>query len=160
VSNNFTDADKQEAINLFLGIFRPELSRSDPGRLPHLWDLEADHELHNMKPQPLPNMTQPLLNPSLLPYVEPPSPGSDNCDEQPASAAQLDSQASAVCSLPELRRAQRTLLADRQLLQSRCEARKSSGAALEALCDTAECTDRVGPQPLQGISSRTGWCSP
>ena len=31
VSNNFTDADKQEAINLFLGIFRPEQCRTDPG---------------------------------------------------------------------------------------------------------------------------------
>eukprot|EP00955_Chlamydomonas_euryale_P001796 20183-Chlamydomonas_euryale.AAC.2 len=35
-----TDADKQDAINLFLGNFVPA-----PGQ-PDLWELESDHYLH------------------------------------------------------------------------------------------------------------------
>eukprot|EP00656_Telonema_subtile_P033597 TRINITY_DN3733_c0_g2_i2.p1 TRINITY_DN3733_c0_g2~~TRINITY_DN3733_c0_g2_i2.p1 ORF type:complete len:673 (-),score=199.77 TRINITY_DN3733_c0_g2_i2:508-2526(-) len=41
ISNNFTDADKQEAMNLFLGTFQPDRASA------HLWDLESDHSLHN-----------------------------------------------------------------------------------------------------------------
>nr|CAB3246187.1 polyphosphoinositide phosphatase [Phallusia mammillata] len=40
-SNTFSDADKQAAINLFLGIFKPFPSQ-DP-----LWDLSTDYYLHN-----------------------------------------------------------------------------------------------------------------
>jgi len=40
-SNTFTDADKQHAMNLFMGIFRP--SRGQP----HLWESEGDQNLHN-----------------------------------------------------------------------------------------------------------------
>ncbi|KAL4426372.1 hypothetical protein ABPG77_004666 [Micractinium sp. CCAP 211/92] len=39
-SNAYTDADKQDAINLFLGSFEPV-----PGR-PHLWELGSDAYLH------------------------------------------------------------------------------------------------------------------
>ena len=39
-SNTYTDADKQDAINLFLGNFVP-----CPGR-PELWELETDAYLH------------------------------------------------------------------------------------------------------------------
>ncbi|KAL4430910.1 hypothetical protein ABPG75_006166 [Micractinium tetrahymenae] len=39
-SNAYTDADKQDAINLFLGSFEPA-----PGR-PHLWELGSDAYLH------------------------------------------------------------------------------------------------------------------
>ncbi|VDK47066.1 unnamed protein product [Anisakis simplex] len=38
-SNTFGDYDKQNAINLFLGVFRP-------GSLPHLWDYATDYYLH------------------------------------------------------------------------------------------------------------------
>uniref|UniRef100_F1KTV5 Polyphosphoinositide phosphatase n=1 Tax=Ascaris suum TaxID=6253 RepID=F1KTV5_ASCSU len=38
-SNTFGDYDKQNAINLFLGVYRP-------GSLPHLWDLATDYYLH------------------------------------------------------------------------------------------------------------------
>jgi len=40
-SNTFTDADKQNAMNLFMGVFKP--SREQP----HLWDAENDQNLHN-----------------------------------------------------------------------------------------------------------------
>lgn len=39
-SNTYTDAEKQDAINLFLGNFVPE-----PGR-PALWQLDSDYYLH------------------------------------------------------------------------------------------------------------------
>ncbi|KAL6781965.1 hypothetical protein ACKKBF_B10120 [Auxenochlorella protothecoides x Auxenochlorella symbiontica] len=39
-SNAYTDADKQDSINLLLGVFRPE-----PGQ-PHLWELDSDSALH------------------------------------------------------------------------------------------------------------------
>ncbi|KFM27909.1 Polyphosphoinositide phosphatase [Auxenochlorella protothecoides] len=38
-SNAYTDADKQDSINLLLGVFRPE-----PGQ-PHLWELDSDSAL-------------------------------------------------------------------------------------------------------------------
>lgn len=40
-SNTFNDHDKQHAINLFLGIFRPSIFRQ------HLWELYSDLALHN-----------------------------------------------------------------------------------------------------------------
>ncbi|CAG9531433.1 unnamed protein product, partial [Cercopithifilaria johnstoni] len=39
-SNTFGDYDKQNAINLFLGVFRPSNASF------HLWDLGTDHYLH------------------------------------------------------------------------------------------------------------------
>lgn len=39
-SNTYTDAEKQDAINLFLGIFIPHVSKPD------IWDLESDYLLH------------------------------------------------------------------------------------------------------------------
>ncbi|VDK34912.1 unnamed protein product [Gongylonema pulchrum] len=39
-SNTFGDYDKQNAINLFLGLYRPNSAG------PHLWDLGTDHYLH------------------------------------------------------------------------------------------------------------------
>ncbi|KAK6106560.1 hypothetical protein QQG55_24700 [Brugia pahangi] len=39
-SNTFGDYDKQNAINLFLGVFRPR------NKSCHLWDLGTDHYLH------------------------------------------------------------------------------------------------------------------
>uniref|UniRef100_H2YYI3 SAC domain-containing protein n=1 Tax=Ciona savignyi TaxID=51511 RepID=H2YYI3_CIOSA len=40
-TNTFSDADKQSAINLFLGVFRPNASESP------LWEIPTDHYLHN-----------------------------------------------------------------------------------------------------------------
>nr|XP_002125633.1 polyphosphoinositide phosphatase [Ciona intestinalis] len=40
-TNTFSDADKQSAINLFLGVFRPQTSESP------MWELPTDHYLHN-----------------------------------------------------------------------------------------------------------------
>ncbi|KAK6729147.1 hypothetical protein RB195_006284 [Necator americanus] len=40
-SNTFGDYDKQAAINLFLGVFRPQITNSVP-----LWDLATDYYLH------------------------------------------------------------------------------------------------------------------
>ncbi|XP_035223764.1 polyphosphoinositide phosphatase-like isoform X2 [Stegodyphus dumicola] len=40
-SNTFSDADKQNAINLFLGVYRPGKA------LPPLWELTTDFYLHN-----------------------------------------------------------------------------------------------------------------
>mmetsp|Transcript_3378 Transcript_3378/g.8350 ORF Transcript_3378/g.8350 Transcript_3378/m.8350 type:complete len:1071 (+) Transcript_3378:2-3214(+) len=39
-SNSFTDAEKQEAINVFLGKFRPAEHKEN------IWELESDHILH------------------------------------------------------------------------------------------------------------------
>eukprot|EP00897_Mesotaenium_endlicherianum_P007069 jgi/Mesen1/6390/ME000329S05561 len=39
-SNAYTDAEKQDAINLFLGHFQPKLGR------PALWELDSDYYLH------------------------------------------------------------------------------------------------------------------
>ncbi|GJP55225.1 hypothetical protein CLOM_g14198 [Closterium sp. NIES-68] len=39
-SNAITDADKQDAINLFLGHFQPSKGQ------PAIWDLDSDHHLH------------------------------------------------------------------------------------------------------------------
>jgi hypothetical protein len=40
-SNNFKDASKQHAINLFLGNYRPRYEKVS------LWDLDSDHALHD-----------------------------------------------------------------------------------------------------------------
>lgn len=39
-SNAYTDAEKQDGVNLFLGVFQPA-----PGK-PHLWELGGDSYLH------------------------------------------------------------------------------------------------------------------
>jgi hypothetical protein len=39
-NNAYTDSEKQDAINLFLGNFVPL-----PGK-PHIWELETDYYLH------------------------------------------------------------------------------------------------------------------
>jgi len=44
-SNSFTDNEKQNAINLFLGNFIPDPSN------PSLWDLPSDYYLHNDDPR-------------------------------------------------------------------------------------------------------------
>ncbi|CAG8498388.1 1127_t:CDS:10 [Acaulospora colombiana] len=44
-NNAFADADKQDAINLFLGNFVPQKDR------PHLWELPSDYFLHNGDPR-------------------------------------------------------------------------------------------------------------
>ncbi|KAJ3191528.1 phosphatidylinositol-3,5-bisphosphate 5-phosphatase [Irineochytrium annulatum] len=44
-NNSFTDAEKQEAINLFLGNFRI------CDALPNLWELTSDYYLHNRGPR-------------------------------------------------------------------------------------------------------------
>lgn len=43
-SNLITDAEKQDAINLFLGYFIPSQSDCE------LWDLQSDFSLHNLPP--------------------------------------------------------------------------------------------------------------
>jgi hypothetical protein len=43
-SNAFTDFEKQNSINLFLGVFQPSLEPVD------LWDLETDYHLHMKNP--------------------------------------------------------------------------------------------------------------
>lgn len=44
-SNSFTDAEKQQSINLFLGNFIPHVDLKKTKE--HLWDLETDFPLHN-----------------------------------------------------------------------------------------------------------------
>ena len=36
-----TDADKQAAINVFLGVFRPEVGQ------PNIWELQTDYYMHH-----------------------------------------------------------------------------------------------------------------
>lgn len=45
--NTFTDQEKQNTINLFLGVFRPWEHRNSPD----LWTLETDYHLHNYEPE-------------------------------------------------------------------------------------------------------------
>jgi hypothetical protein len=40
--NAFTDADKQAAINVFLGVFQPEPSQ------PNIWELQTDYYIHHI----------------------------------------------------------------------------------------------------------------
>ena len=44
-NNTYTDAEKQDALNLFLGNYIPV-----PGQ-PAIWHLDSDHYLHSGKPQ-------------------------------------------------------------------------------------------------------------
>lgn len=46
-SNSFTDAEKQDSINLFLGNYIPWIQAPRDGL--HLWELESDYYLHNRK---------------------------------------------------------------------------------------------------------------
>jgi hypothetical protein len=39
-SNTYTDGEKQDAINLFLGHFQPQAGK------PALWELDSDYYLH------------------------------------------------------------------------------------------------------------------
>lgn len=41
-SNTFSDADKQNAINVFLGVFYPERNK------PAIWELVSDYYLHHV----------------------------------------------------------------------------------------------------------------
>jgi hypothetical protein len=45
------DAEKQHAMNLFLGIFQPRIGR------PHFWELASDYHLHD--PRLLPGYLPP-----------------------------------------------------------------------------------------------------
>ncbi|XP_067240627.1 polyphosphoinositide phosphatase isoform X2 [Chanodichthys erythropterus] len=47
-SNAFSDADRQDAINLFLQVFQPSESK------PHLWELPTDFYLHHSNTMSLP----------------------------------------------------------------------------------------------------------
>ncbi|KAJ0060795.1 hypothetical protein NL108_001656, partial [Boleophthalmus pectinirostris] len=47
-SNAFSDADRQDAINLFLQVYQPEESK------PHLWELPTDFYLHQSSTMTLP----------------------------------------------------------------------------------------------------------
>ena len=46
------DSDKQQAINLFLGMFKPRLGQMD------LWELPTDYYLHHTKTTELPSKEQ------------------------------------------------------------------------------------------------------
>ena len=49
---DFTDADKQQAINLFLGMFKPHPDRAN------LWELPTDYYLHHSQTNELPSKAQ------------------------------------------------------------------------------------------------------
>ncbi|GAX80914.1 hypothetical protein CEUSTIGMA_g8349.t1 [Chlamydomonas eustigma] len=57
-SNTYTDAEKQDAINLFLGNFVPVEGR------PELWELETDHYLHYGTALYLPSVGEPSSPPT------------------------------------------------------------------------------------------------
>lgn len=42
LSNTFSDAEKQNTINLFLGLFIPDVTR------PPLWEYTTDYYLHHL----------------------------------------------------------------------------------------------------------------
>lgn len=42
-SNAFSDNDKQQAINVFLGLYKPETGK------PNVWELGTDFYLHNQE---------------------------------------------------------------------------------------------------------------
>ncbi|KAM4772020.1 polyphosphoinositide phosphatase [Rhinophrynus dorsalis] len=48
-SNAFSDADRQDSINLFLGVFQPAEGK------PHLWELPTDFYLHHKNTMQLPH---------------------------------------------------------------------------------------------------------
>lgn len=51
-SNAFSDADRQDAINLFLQVYQPSESK------PHLWELPTDFYLHHSNTMSLPHNRQ------------------------------------------------------------------------------------------------------
>uniref|UniRef100_A0A8C8SLZ1 FIG4 phosphoinositide 5-phosphatase n=1 Tax=Pelusios castaneus TaxID=367368 RepID=A0A8C8SLZ1_9SAUR len=71
-SNAFSDADRQDSINLFLGVFQPTEGK------PHLWELPTDFYLHHKNTMSLSQTrrsythwwTQGVLNHLPLPYDE------------------------------------------------------------------------------------------
>uniref|UniRef100_A0A8C0HGT4 FIG4 phosphoinositide 5-phosphatase n=1 Tax=Chelonoidis abingdonii TaxID=106734 RepID=A0A8C0HGT4_CHEAB len=71
-SNAFSDADRQDSINLFLGVFQPAEGK------PHLWELPTDFYLHHKNTMSLSQTrrsytywwTQGVLNHLPLPYDE------------------------------------------------------------------------------------------
>jgi len=69
-SNSFTDAEKQDSINLFLGNFIPYQQKGA------LWDLESDYHLHNKDERP----EHVLL--SNLPWWEVPLKDFQNCSKK------------------------------------------------------------------------------
>lgn len=58
-SNTYTDGEKQDAINLFLGYFRPQEGKAA------LWELDTDYYLHvaGIKEDPDPEMGTPRTSP-------------------------------------------------------------------------------------------------
>jgi hypothetical protein len=46
-SNTFGDYDKQNAINLFLGLYRPQSQQQGTRHVPPLWELQSDTYLHS-----------------------------------------------------------------------------------------------------------------
>ncbi|EDV57744.1 polyphosphoinositide phosphatase [Drosophila erecta] len=42
-SNTFSDTEKQHSINLFLGIYKPSLTKQGPP----IWELQTDYDMHN-----------------------------------------------------------------------------------------------------------------
>ena len=71
--NAFTDLEKQQIIDLFLGVYEPRRGT------PHIWDLESDLFLHN---HPAPSFLEPLPSPARS-STTPPGPV---CDAKPAAA--------------------------------------------------------------------------
>ena len=71
--NAFTDLEKQQIIELFLGVYEPRRGT------PHIWDLESDLFLHN---HPAPSFLEPLPSPARS-STTPPGPV---CDAKPAAA--------------------------------------------------------------------------
>ncbi|TPX38607.1 hypothetical protein SeMB42_g06635 [Synchytrium endobioticum] len=78
-SNSFTDAEKQDAINLFLGNYVPYLNNIS------LWDMKTDFFLHNEDPrsrQPLRSYTR-WWTADLFAFLdEPERPKNDSCFEE------------------------------------------------------------------------------
>ncbi|GIL71181.1 hypothetical protein Vretifemale_1790 [Volvox reticuliferus] len=68
-SNTYTDAEKQDAINLFLGNFVPVPNQ------PHLWQLDTDQYLHSettLRPTPPPSLLRSSRSSSVV--LSPPTP--------------------------------------------------------------------------------------
>ncbi|XP_068087388.1 polyphosphoinositide phosphatase [Hyperolius riggenbachi] len=92
-SNAFSDADRQDAINLFLNVFQPSDGK------PHLWELPTDFYLHHRNTMKLPRKrksytfwwTPGVLEHLPLPFDEVPNPENlkkmtikkfNKCDEE------------------------------------------------------------------------------
>lgn len=56
-SNTFSDADKQSAINLFLGVYRHSAVAATTTSSPHLWEITTDEYLHNDEETALESLT-------------------------------------------------------------------------------------------------------